>query len=190
MLTIYSFTGPWWVPAVRGAMALVFGMLALTLTVRTLDGVVLAFGLYVLADGLFSIAASIASRSGTRDWWILLLQGVLGLGVGVATLAYPIFTAVVLLWYVAAWAIVLGGLQIYGAIRLRHAISFEGWLVLSGIVSTAFGIFLLARPVHGTIAALWVIGAYSLIWGVVLLVAGLSIRTRVPRAPLADTGVS
>ena len=93
---------------VRGTMAIVFGVLAFTLTVTTLATLILAFGLYVLADGLFAIAAAIASRTRTGYWWVLLLQGVLGVGVGVATLRYPDLTAVVLLWYVAAWAVVLG----------------------------------------------------------------------------------
>jgi uncharacterized membrane protein HdeD (DUF308 family) len=156
MLTLVSFSGSWWVPVVRGTMAVVFAVLAFSLTVTTLTTVILAFGLYALADGLFAIAAAIASRTRTGDWWILLLQGVLGMGVGVATLRYPNLIALVLLWYVAAWAVVLGALQIYGAIRLRHAISFEWWLAFAGIASIAFGIVLLVRPVQGAVAALWV----------------------------------
>ena len=180
MLTLVSFSGSWWVPVVRGTMAVVFAVIAFSLTARTLDAVFLAFGLYVLADGLFAIAAAIASRTGTRDWWILLLQGVLGVGVGLATLIYPIFTAFVLLLYVAAWAIVLGGLQVYGAIRLRREISFEWWLALGGVASMAFGILLLLRPAQGAVAALWVIASYSVAWGVMLILGGLSTRTRTP----------
>src|SRR5687767_7448714 len=76
MLTVFLFSGSWWVPVVRGTMAVVFGVLAFTLVVTTLAGVILAFGLYALVDGLFTMAAAIASRTATRDWWILLLQGV------------------------------------------------------------------------------------------------------------------
>jgi uncharacterized membrane protein HdeD (DUF308 family) len=159
-------------------MAVVFGILALTLTVTTLGGVILAFGLYALVDGVFTIAAALASRARAHDWWILVLQGILGTGVGLATLSYPILTAVVLLWYVAAWAVVLGGLQIYGAVRLRHEISFEWWLALGGVVSMAFGILLVMRPVQGTVAALAVIAGYSLAWGVLLLLGGLIARTK------------
>ncbi len=86
MLTLVSFSVSWWVPVVRGTMAIVFGVLAFSLTVTTLAAVILAFGLYALADGLFSIAAAIANRTTTPDWWILLLQGVLGVGVGLACL--------------------------------------------------------------------------------------------------------
>lgn len=176
MLTVFSFSGSWWVPVVRGTMAALFGVLAFTLSVTTLAGVILAFGLYALVDGLFVIAAAIASR--TRDWWILLLQGILGVGVGLATLLYPILTALVLLVYVSLWAVVLGGLQVYGAIRLRHEISFEWWLAVGGVASVAFGILLLLRPVQGAVAALWVIAGYSVAWGVMLMLGGLSTRTR------------
>jgi uncharacterized membrane protein HdeD (DUF308 family) len=123
------------------------------LAVTTLTGVILALGLYALVDGLFAIAAAIASRTRTGDWWIVLLQGVLGVGVGLATLFYPIVTALVLLWYVAAWAVVVGGLQVYAAIRLRREISFEWWLALGGVASVAFGIVLVLRPVQGAVAA-------------------------------------
>ncbi len=180
MLTMFSFSGSWWVPVVRGTMAVVFGVLAFTLVVKTLAGVIPAFGLYALVDGLFTTAAAIASRTATRDWWVLLLQGVLGVGVGLATLFYPILTALVLLLYVAAWAIVLGGLPLYGAIRLRREISFEWWLALGGVASVAFGIVLLLRPIEGAVAALWVIASYSIAWGVMLMLGGLSTRTRTP----------
>ena len=178
MLTLVSFSGAWWVPVVRGAMASVFGVLAFTLALTTLTGVILAFGLYALVDGLFVIAAAIASHTRTRDGWILLLQGVAGVGVGLATLFYPVLTAVALLVYVAAWAVVLGGLQVYGAIRLRREISFEWWLALGGVASVVFGVLLMLRPVQGAVAALWVIAGYSVAWGVLLMLGGLSMRTR------------
>jgi uncharacterized membrane protein HdeD (DUF308 family) len=178
VLTVFSFSGSWWVPVVRGAMAVVFGLLAFTLAVTTLAGVILAFGLYALVDGLFAMAAALASRTTTRDWWILLLQGVLGVAVGLATLFYPILTALLLLSYVAAWAVVLGGLQVYGAIRLRREISFEWWLALGGIASVAFGILLLLRPIERAVASLWVIAGYFVASGVMLMLGGLSTRTR------------
>jgi uncharacterized membrane protein HdeD (DUF308 family) len=91
---------------------------------------------------------------------------------------YPVLTAFVLLVYVAAWAVVLGGLQVYGAIRLRREISFEWWLALGGIASVVFGILLMLRPVQGAVAALWVIAGYSVGWGVMLMLGGLSMRAR------------
>lgn len=180
MLTVFALSGSWWAPVVRGIMAIAFGVLAFTLTFTTLAGVILAFGVYVLADGLFTLAAAIANRHQDRDWWVLLLQGMVSAVVGLAAFSYPIVTAVVLLWYVAAWAIVLGGLQVYAAIRLRRDISFEWWLALGGIVTVAFGILLLMQPVRGAVAALWVIASYSIAWGVMLLIGGFRIRTRQP----------
>ena len=180
MLTVFAFSGSWWTPVVRGIMAIAFGTLAFTLTFTTVTAVVLAFGVYVLADGLFTIAAAIANRHKAGDWWVLLLQGIVSACAGLAAFFYPILTAVVLLWYVAAWAIVLGALQAYAAIRLRNDISFEGWLALGGIVSVAFGILLLMQPVRGAVAALWVIASYSIAWGVLLLIGGLRLRTRRP----------
>ncbi len=166
----------WWVLVVRGAIAILFGALAFTRPVATLAALVLMFGVYAFADGIFAIVAAIAGRTLTTDWWIVLLQGFLGVGIGALTLSNPAITAVALLIYIASWAIVAGVLQVYAAIKLRHELTNEWWLALGGILGAAFGVALLWRPGAGALAALWVIAVYAIVWGVMLIIGGFAVR--------------
>jgi uncharacterized membrane protein HdeD (DUF308 family) len=89
---------------------------------------------------------------------------------------WPGLTLLVLLWFIAAWSIVLGALQIVGAIRLRQEIDNEWTLILSGVVAVLFGLVLLLAPVSGAIGIAWVIGTYAIIFGVLLVMAALRLR--------------
>ena len=166
----------WWVLVVRGAMAILLGVFAFIRPVQTVASLVLAFGAVALIDGTFASAAAIAGRKLTPDWWVVLLQGLLGIGIGVLTLFNPAITAVAILIYIAAWAIGLGVLQVVAAVRLRHEITGEWWLALGGITGVAFGILLMLRPAQGALAVLWLIGSYALVWGVMLMVGGFDVR--------------
>ena len=166
----------WWVLVVRGVMAILLGLFAFMAPLQTIAALVTAFGAVALIDGTFMSAAAIAARKLTSDWWVLLLQGLLGIGVGVVTLFSPAITAVALLIYIAVWAIGLGLLQVAAAVRLRHEITGEWWLALAGVAGVAFGILLMLRPAAGALAVLWVIGSYALVWGVTLTVGGFDIR--------------
>ena len=166
----------WWVLVVRGVLAIALGIFAFVWPQQTIVALVLVFGAIALVDGIFAVVASIAGHSLTPDWWVLLLQGLLGIGVGVLTLFNPAITAVALLIYIAVWAIGMGVLQVVAAVRLRHDISGEWWLALGGVASVAFGILLMRNPAGGVLAVLWLIGTYALIWGVMLTVGGFDVR--------------
>ena len=137
---------------------------------------VLVFGVTALVDGAFAAVASIAGHRFTSYWWVLLLQGLLGVGVGAVTLFNPAITAVALLIYIAVWAIGMGVLQVIAAVRLRHDISGEWWLALGGIVGIAAGILLITNPAAGALAVLWLIGSFAFLWGVMLLIGGFDVR--------------
>jgi len=166
----------WWVLVVRGVMAILLGVFAFVWPLETVAALVLVFGAIALADGAFAVAAAIAGRRLTPDWWVLLLQGLLGIGIGVLTLLNPTVTAVALLIYIAVWAIGLGVLQVIAAVRLRHDISGEWWLAFSGIAGVAFGLLLLLRPAAGALAVLWLIGTFALVWGVMLAISGFDMH--------------
>jgi uncharacterized membrane protein HdeD (DUF308 family) len=163
----------WWVLVVRGAIAILFGVLAYTLPLATLATLVLVFGAYAFVEGSFAVVSAVAGRDLTPDWWILLLQGLLGIGVGMLTLFNPEVTAVALLVYIAAWAVVAGLLQVYAAIKLRQELTGEWWLALGGIAGVAFGILMMWRPAVGALAVLWLIATYAILWGVMLMFSGL-----------------
>ena len=166
----------WWLLLVRGLVAIVFALLTWAQPGVSLAALVLVFGIYVLADGLLGVWSAIAKRRDNRHWWLLLLWGVVGIVVGVMTFIMPGITGLVLLMYIAAWAVITGVLQIVAAIRLRKEIKGEWLLILSGLVSVAFGVLLFLQPGAGALAVAWIIAAYAFIFGVLMVLLAFKVR--------------
>src|SRR5215831_7782307 len=127
----------WWLILLRGVAALVFGLLTLFEPGISLAVLVLFFGSYALVDGVFCVWTAFAGRAHHESWWVLLLEGLLGIGIGVVTFVEPGITALVVLFYIAIWAIGTGLLEIAAAIRLRKEIRGEWLLILAGVASVA-----------------------------------------------------
>ena len=169
----------WWAVALRGAAAVIFGILALIWPGITLYALVLIFGAYALVDGAFTLAAA-AGRSDPdapttgRGW--LIARGVAGIALGLLTVFWPRITAVALLWTIAAWAVVTGVLEIVTAIRLRRVLRREWLLALNGVLAVVFGILLVVWPATGALALVILIGVAALVFGVMLLVEGFRLR--------------
>ncbi|HRM53039.1 MAG: HdeD family acid-resistance protein [Ottowia sp.] len=166
----------WWLLLVRGLVAIVFALLTWAQPGVSLAALVLVFGIYVLADGLLGVWSAIAKRRDNRHWWLLLLWGLVGIVVGVMTFIMPGITGLVLLMYIAAWAVITGVLQIVAAIRLRKEIKGEWLLILSGLVSVAFGVLLFLQPGAGALAVAWIIAAYAFIFGVLMVLLAFKVR--------------
>lgn len=167
----------WWVFLVRGILAVLFGVAAFFWPALTLGALVVLFGAFAFADGFFTLIAAIRGRSEIDRWWLYLLEAVAGMGVGVLTFFWPGVTAVVLLMFIAGWAIVTGVFEIAAAIRLRKVIEGEWALALSGALSVLFGLILFARPGAGALAVVWIIGAYAVAFGIVMVVLSLRFRS-------------
>jgi uncharacterized membrane protein HdeD (DUF308 family) len=164
-----------WV-ALRGVLAILFGIVAFVWPGLTFLVLVIWFGAYAFVDGIFIIIAAIANRARNDRWWVLLLEGILGIVVGIITYLQPGITGTALILVIAAWAIVTGVLEVIAAIRLRQEIQGEFWLILSGVISVLAGILLFLFPDTGAIAVVWIIGAYALLFGVMLVVLALKLR--------------
>jgi uncharacterized membrane protein HdeD (DUF308 family) len=175
----------WWVVLLRGIAAILFGVLAFLWPAPTIAVLVLFFGAYALADGVLSLIAAFAGRGKHDHWWVLVLEGVAGIVVGVLTFIAPEVTALVLLFYIAAWAIVTGVLEIVAGIRLRHEIEGEALLILGGVLSVLWGLLLMFRPGAGALALLWMIGAFAIVFGVLFVM--LSFKLRSTRTPVPQT---
>ena len=166
----------WWLLLVRGLVAIVFALLTWAQPGVSLAALVLVFGIYVLADGLLGVWSAIAKRRDNRHWWLLLLWGLVGIVVGVMTFIMPGITGLVLLMYIAAGAVITGVLQIVAAIRLRKEIKGEWLMILSGLVSVAFGVLLFLQPGAGALAVAWIIAAYAFIFGVLMVLLAFKVR--------------
>jgi uncharacterized membrane protein HdeD (DUF308 family) len=165
----------WWVVLLRGLAAIAFGLIALAVPGITLAFLVIVFAVYALTDGVLAIVSAVRHRAADR-WWMLLLEGIAGLAVGVLTLIWPGVTAMALLYLIAAWAIVTGVLEIVAAVQLRKAIHGEWLLALAGVASVALGVLLAVFPGPGALAVVMWIGIYAIIAGASLV--GLSLRLR------------
>jgi uncharacterized membrane protein HdeD (DUF308 family) len=176
---VHALARNWWLEVLRGIAAIVFGILAFVWPGITLVTLVLFYGAYVLVDGVLAIAAAVMGGNPMPRWWLAIV-GIAGIVAGLLTFVYPGITALVLLIFIAAWAIVLGIFEIYGAIRLRKEIEGEWLLILNGAISVLFGLVLLWRPAIGALAVVWIIGAYAIILGVIYVMFGLKLRKHAP----------
>ncbi|MDQ3856157.1 MAG: DUF308 domain-containing protein [Chloroflexota bacterium] len=166
----------WWVMALRGVFAVIFGVLAIIWPVLTLRVLVLLFGAYALVDGVFAVIAGIARQQRGQRWWPVVLEGIAGIIIGVITFFWPGATALALLYLIAAWELVTGILEIIAAIQLRRIIRGEWVLILSGIASILFGLVLFIFPGAGALSLVWLIGAYTIAFGILLIFLAFRLR--------------
>src|SRR5437016_13120850 len=165
----------WWMFAWRGAVAVLFGVLALVWPGLTLLWLVALFAAFALLSGGAALIAGIKNRKSDEDWWLALL---VGLAAGVIAILHPNLTALVLVLWMGANAIVTGILDIAMAIRLRKVIRGEWLLILTGIVAISFGVLVFLFPAAGALALVWLISFYAILTGVLLLVLVWLLRKR------------
>jgi uncharacterized membrane protein HdeD (DUF308 family) len=175
MMLIDELARHWWVIALRGLAAIVFGILAFAWPGMTLAVLVLLFGAYALVDGILGIVAAIRGDMAHR--WAMLAEGVIGVLAGIAAFAWPALTALVLLYIIALWAILTGVVEIVAAVRVRRVIENEWALIIGGALSVLFGVILIVSPGAGALAVVWLIGAYAVVFGVVLLALAWRLRS-------------
>lgn len=176
-LALRELAENWWLLLLRGIAAIAFGILAFVWPGLTLLTLTYMWGFYAIADGVLALWAAIAGRGGeiAPRWWLAVV-GVAGILVGLLAFVYPGMTALVLLMFIATWAIVIGVLQIWGAIRLRREIEGEWLLGLSGLLSIAFGVIMFARPGAGALALVWLIGWFAILAGCVYIALAFQLR--------------
>ena len=167
----------WWVPVIRGIAAIVFGVIAFTHPVMAIATLVLFFGAWVLIDGIFRILAAIRHRGSDPDWAWQLVIGIIGIIVGLLTFHAPQVTALALVIYIAAWALMIGASEIAMAVKLRHEIKGEWLLILMGLASIVFAVLLLWNPVAGAAAVIWLIAWYAVVLGILAIFFGFRLRS-------------
>ncbi len=166
----------WWVFLIRGIAAVLFGALAFIWPGVTLVTLVLLYGIFALFDGVIAIMGAIRGSEYVSRWWLAIV-GLLGIAAGAITLLWPGITGLVLLLCIAVWAIATGIMQIVGAIAMRHEIDDEWLLIAGGALSVVFGGLLLTRPGAGALALVFVIAAYAVMYGILLIAFALRLRS-------------
>lgn len=178
MITILSRI--WWAVALRGAAAIVFGLIALLWPGLTLTTLVFVFGFFALLEGFVTLIGMFTGAS-PRPWWSQLLGALLSLAAGFIAIFTPAITALALLYVVAFWAILRGITDIVSAIELRKEIDNEWFLALSGVLSVVLGVLFILMPGVGILSLLWLLGVYVLVIGIVLVVLGFRMRGTMKR---------
>lgn len=176
-LMLHALARNWWLLLLRGICAILFGVLTFVWPGVTLLTLVLLYGAFALADGALALAAAITGGTATSRWWLAIV-GLLGIAAGVVTFLWPGMTAVVLQLFIAGWAMATGVMQIIGAIQLRKEIDNEWLLIAGGALSIIFGLILLLQPAVGALALLFTIGAYAILYGILLVSFSLRLRKR------------
>jgi uncharacterized membrane protein HdeD (DUF308 family) len=173
-----TLTRYWWTVALRGTLAILFGVTALVWPRITLFALVLLFGAFAVVDGAFALAAALGRRADTVSRMWLVLQGLAGIVVGALAFVWPGITALALLWLIGIWAIVIGVLEVIAAARLRRDLRGEWLLGLSGAATALFGILLIAWPAAGVLTLVALIGVSAVVFGAALLALAERLRRR------------
>jgi uncharacterized membrane protein HdeD (DUF308 family) len=166
----------WWLVVLRGVLAILFGIAAFIWPGITLLTLIVMFGVYAIFDGLIAIWTGLSRTRESSRWWMFLLEGLLSIGAGIAALVWPGLATLVFIYIMAFWAVFTGILEIVAAIRLRHEITNEWFLALGGVLSVGLGILLFLQPAAGSLAIIWIIASYALVFGILLLILGIRLR--------------
>jgi uncharacterized membrane protein HdeD (DUF308 family) len=172
---VHALAKNWWVLLLRGIAAIIFGLLALAWPGLTLLTLIQVYGAFALVDGVLAIIAAITGGAPAPRWWLAVV-GLLGIATGLLMFMMPGLTAIVLLYFIAGWAIATGVFQIIGAIKLRKEIDNEWFLILGGIVSVLFGVGVMMAPGAGALALIWVIGTYAIFTGVMFVALAFRLK--------------
>jgi uncharacterized membrane protein HdeD (DUF308 family) len=161
---------------VRGALAIIFGILALFWPLQTAVALALLVGIFALVDGIVDIVDAIRFR-GSPGVGLRVFLGIVSLLFGALVLFWPQISLAVLAVLVAIWAILIGALQIIANISLRKE-SGRSWVwgVIAGAIGVIFGIVVLITPKAGVITLIWLLGIWAIVFGIILIVLGLQLR--------------
>lgn len=153
-------------------LAILFGLVAL------LAPSIALFAVYAIIDGVVAVFVALHERGVLRRWGLVLAEGVLSILAGIFAFVYPGETAVVLLYIVAAWAVITGIIEIAAAFAIRGSMAQEWSLAIAGILSVLFGIVLFLRSGAGLLTILWLVGIYSIVFGVLFIIRAFQFRLR------------
>lgn len=167
-------TQKWWAVALRGIVAIVFGIVALVFPGFTLVSLAVVFGAYAFVSGVLTIVSAFGHRGREASWYVL--EGTIGIAVGLVTFFFPGMAAQTLVILIGLWAILMGIFEVSAAFEL--AISWNWLLAIAGILSIGFGVVVIAQPVSGAVAVAGLIGLYALMFGGSLLAFGIWLRVK------------
>jgi len=176
----------WWSLVIRGLAAILLGLITIFWPGIRLGSLVSLFGVYALIDGLAGIAGALRAGEAHERWGALLIEGLAGIMAWLITIAWPVTTALSLVYVIAAWVLVTGVFEMIAALRLRRYIAGEWLLLLSSLASLVLGILLLALPLARVLAIAFWVGVYGLVFGSLLIALGFRLQ-KWAKTPAAES---
>lgn len=198
MATMFSSTGlhqrareallasNWWAAAIRGVVAVLIGAIALLAPAATLLALVMIFAAYSIVDGIFAIVLAIRGARRHERWGWLAFSGIISIGAAVVAILYPAITALMFAILLGVWALFSGSASLIAGIQLGKAHG-RWWLILAGVISIAFAVWILINPLLGMIALSYVFGFQALFVGFTMLALAYHLRQRSVDVRTEDT---
>ncbi|MCB0532149.1 MAG: HdeD family acid-resistance protein [Lewinellaceae bacterium] len=177
---IHILAKHWWVLILRGIASLAFAGVSFLMPEFTFGILVTLIGVYLLADGILATYSGWRLRGQDEEWWVAVLEGLIGVGLGVASLANPEISATLLVTFIAIWCLLTGAFEIALAIRIRKEIEDEWQLAFAGVISIALGVLMLVQPNAGALSIAWWVGFYATFFGLLLIGLGIRLRRWLP----------
>jgi uncharacterized membrane protein HdeD (DUF308 family) len=168
-------TTTWWVLLTRGALAIIFGIVALVWPGMTILALVILFGAYAVVNGIFTLIGGFRGVPGQSRGW-LIFSGIISVLAGIVALVWPGISALALLFVIAAWFVVTGVFEIIGGIAMRKQIDGEWLLILGGVLSVVFGVLLFIWPGQSALALTWLIGIFAIVFGIALIFLAFRVK--------------
>jgi uncharacterized membrane protein HdeD (DUF308 family) len=181
--------GLWWLVLLRGILAILFGLFALFAPATALLALVFVFGAYAILDGITAVVTGVRHRKSEGHWVWTVVQGVISIAAGIVAFVWPGVTVLAILFVIAFWLIVSGIAEIMQSFQMRKRASRTwGWMLAAGIISVLFGIALIVQPSAGLLTLLWLVGAYAVVFGVIIVVWAFRLRGAAPDDAASSAG--
>ncbi|MCK5251865.1 MAG: DUF308 domain-containing protein [Thermoplasmata archaeon] len=153
------------------------GILAMTYPDITLEIFLMLFGALVLIQGIFAIIGSFVVKAEDPMWVLLLIGGIVSVILGSVALFWPDLTAIILLWLIGAWALVVGLVMLIYAIKVRKAeVAGKEVQAVLGIIGIVFGLVAFAWPEETAMTIVWIIGLFAVIFGILFMIIGFMVK--------------
>lgn len=173
-------TRTWSELLLRGLVNVLFGVLAFIWPKMTILILVLLFGAYALIEGVMAFIEALRRRY--EHWQFVMFGGIISIIIGILILFWPEITALILVYLIAARAIIMGIMEFVAAARMPQVIRGKWLLIFGGIISVAFGLIIFIRPATGIIAIIWLIALYLTLFGLLNITAALMLRKVIKEA--------
>lgn len=162
----YLSKEPWWVILIAGIVTLGFGAIILAWPLMTLGFLVVFFGTLAIIMGAIALIRSLFLIRTDKGWWVLLIEGILGIIIGIFIFIWPTGTTIFLIYFIAVWLIITGISSIANGSSTKNTPR-----IVIGVLSLILGIFVLFRPpLYATSTLLTFIGFFAVFSGIAWIV--------------------